>query len=209
MSGSRITTLIIVALIHVAVGYLLVSGLAYEGVKQIMKKVTTVDIKKDEPKPPPPPPPPPQKALPPPPVAPPVKINIAPAPPQIQTVQTPPPPMPPIVIAAPPAAPPPPRFSPTQPVPRGNPMEWVTTDDYPSRALRENAQGVTAFRLTVGTDGKVSGCTVTSSSGNAELDAAACTYASRRARFTPAKDGDGQPTTGSYSKSVRWVVPKD
>jgi protein TonB len=42
----------------------------------------------------------------------------------------------------------------------------------------------------------VSGCEITASSGNAELDAATCKYATSRARFAPAKDGEGQPTSG-------------
>jgi protein TonB len=209
MSGNRMTAFIIVALIHIFVGYALVTGLAYSAAQQIIKKVTTVDIKKEEPKKPPPPPPPKPKDVPPPPVAPPVKINVAVTPPQIQTVSTPPPPAPPIVLPPPPSAPPPPRFTATGAVPRGQPSSWVTTDDYPSRALREGATGTTGFHLTVGPDGRASSCEVTSSSGNAELDAATCKYAQSRARFTPAKNGDGQPTTGTYSSRVRWVIPKD
>ena len=65
MSGSRITALIIVALIHIVVGYALVTGLAYEGARQLIKKVTTVDIKEPE-KPKEPPPPPPKVVAPPP-----------------------------------------------------------------------------------------------------------------------------------------------
>ena len=68
MSGTKITALVIVALLHVALGYALVTGLAYEGVKQLVKKVTTVDIKKEEPKKEQPKPPE-QKAAPPPIVA--------------------------------------------------------------------------------------------------------------------------------------------
>jgi protein TonB len=71
MSGNRITALVIVALIHVVIGYALISGLAYEGVKAVMKKVTTVDVKEEEKKPEPPPPPPKQDTPPPPIVAPP------------------------------------------------------------------------------------------------------------------------------------------
>ncbi|NBC37724.1 TonB family protein [Novosphingobium sp. FSY-8] len=211
MNNSRIIAIVVVALIHVAVGYALVTGLAYEAATKIIKKVTTVDIK-DEPKPPPPPPPPPPKDAPPPPpvVAPPPVVNIAPAPAQITTVPVAPPAPPPPVLA-PPAAPPPPapRFPPVAAAPKGQPANWVTTEDYPSRALREGAQGTTSFRLSVGPDGRVTGCEVTGSSGNAELDAATCRYASSRARFTPAKDGEGQPTTGSYSNRVRWQIPRD
>ncbi|MDE2442549.1 MAG: energy transducer TonB, partial [Betaproteobacteria bacterium] len=108
-----------------------------------------------------------------------------------------------------PVAPPPPRFQPKQPVPKGNPGNWATTNDYPSAALREERQGTTRFRVTVGADGKVVDCTVTGSSGSPDLDATACAKIRARARFQPATDGEGQPTTGTYSNSVRWVIPKD
>ena len=80
MSGNRIVAIIIVALIHVALGYALITGLAYNAVQQVVERVTTIDIEE----PPPPeeePPPPPENVpdTPPPPVAPPPPINIAPA----------------------------------------------------------------------------------------------------------------------------------
>ena len=58
MSGNRVTALIIVALIHIFVGYALVTGLAYEAAKKVIQKVTTVDIKEEVKKEEPPPPPP-------------------------------------------------------------------------------------------------------------------------------------------------------
>lgn len=210
MSGNRVTAFVIVALIHVAVGYALVTGLAYEGVRQVLKKVTTVDIKKDEPKKEPPPPPK-KVAAPPPIVAPPPKINVSVAPPPVQTVVTPPPVAPVVPVLAPPApvAPPPPRIQPKAAVPKGNPGSWATTNDYPTRALREEREGTTGFRVTVGPDGRVTSCEITSSSGSDDLDAATCSNVTRRARFNPATDGEGQPTSGSYSNRVRWVIPKD
>ena len=214
MSGNKITAFIIVALIHVFVGYALVTGLAYEAAKQLVKKVTTVDIKEEVKKEEPPPPPPKKDAAPPPPVAPPVRINVATTPPQIQTVTTPPPPAPVVPVIAPPApvapaAPPPPRMQPKGATPRGNQGSWVTTNDYPSRALREEREGVTGYRLSVGPDGKVADCSITSSSGSPDLDDATCANLRRRARFTAATDGEGQPTTGSFSGRVRWQIPKD
>jgi protein TonB len=209
MSANRITALIIVALIHVVVIYALVTGLAYEGYKKVLQRVTAVDIKEEVKKEPPPPP----KKLdikPPPLVVPPPKINVTTQAPVVETVSTPPPAPPPIVLAPPPpAAPPPPRFQPKGAVPKGNPGSWATTNDYPSRALREEREGTTGFRVTVGPDGRVTDCQVTSSSGHGDLDAAACDNIRRRARFNPAMDGDGNPTTGSYSNRVRWVIPKD
>jgi protein TonB len=209
MSGNRIIAIIIVGLIHVAVGYALITGLAYSAMKKAIERVTTVDV--TEPPPPPPEtPPPPEPNTPPPPVAPPPPLNISVTPPQIQTQPNIPPPMPPAVIVPPPApvAPPAPRFTPKRAAPKGNPASWATTDDYPSRALREEREGVTRFTVTVGTDGRVTNCSVTGSSGTPELDDAACRAITRRARFTPATDGEGNPTTGTYSNSVRWQIPK-
>lgn len=210
MSSNRVTAFVIVLLLHIIVGYALVSGLAYEGYKKVVERVTAVDIKEEVKKEPPPPP----KKLdirPPPIVVPPPRINVTVAPRVVETVHEAPPP-PPIIIPPPPSAPPPPpppRFSPKGAVPKGNPGNWATTNDYPSRALREEREGTTGFRVAVGPDGRVTDCSVTSSSGHADLDAAACENIRRRARFTPAMDGEGQPTTGSYSNRVRWVIPKD
>ena len=72
MSKNRLIAIILVALIHVAIGYALITGLAYSAFKQAVERVTTVDI--EEPPPPeeePPPPPPEPETAPPPPVAPP------------------------------------------------------------------------------------------------------------------------------------------
>ena len=212
MSGNKIVAIIIVALIHVAVGYALITGLAYNAVKKAIERVTTVDI--NEPPPPPPEtPPPPEPNTPPPPVAPPPPINISVAPPPIQVQPNIPPPAPPALIVPPaapvaPPAPPPPRFTPKPAQPKGNPGSWATTDDYPSRALREEKEGVTRFSVTASPEGRVTNCTVTGSSGTPELDDAACRAITRRARFTPATDGEGKPTTGTYSNSVRWQIPK-
>ena len=82
----------------------------------------------------------------------------------------------------------------------------MTTDDYPPSSLREEAQGTTATRISVGPDGRVTDCQVTGSSGNAALDQAACRNIQRRARFEPALDRDGNPTASSYSKRVRWQL---
>ena len=211
MSGNKVTALIIVAILHVLVGYALVTGLAYEAYKKVKDVTAAVNIKEEKPPEEPPPPPPKQDTPPPPIVAPPPPISFNAPAPQIETVTTPPPvALPPAPVAVPAPPPPPaPRFQPTAARPKGNPGNWATTNDYPSRALREEREGTAGFRLTIGPDGKVVDCTVTRSSGSSDLDEAACSNIRRRARFDPAKDGDGNPTTGSYSSSVRWVIPKD
>ena len=212
MSGNRITVFVVVAILHIVVGYALVSGLAASAYKHVKEITSAIDIK-DEPPPPPPPPPPKEKLPPPPPiVAPPPKIQLNVPAPHIQTVQTPPPPAPPppvVLPPPPPSAPPQPRFTAKGASPKGRPGDWATDNDYPTSAMREQKQGVTGFRVSVGADGRVSDCSVTRSSGSSELDDTTCKLITRRARFTPALDGDGKPTTGTYSSSVRWQIPKD
>lgn len=218
MSGNRVVAIVIVALIHVVIGYTLVTGLAYEAAKKVVERVTTVDIEE----PPPPeeePPPPPEDvpdSAPPPIVAPPPPMNISPAPPTIRTQPTIPPPSPP-ALRIPPAAPqapppppppPPPAFQPKDPQPRGNPGRWVTTNDYPSRSIREEQEGVTSVRLAVNANGDVTSCQVTRSSGHSQLDEATCKNMERRARFRPATDGNNNPVAGFYSQSVRWQLPE-
>lgn len=200
MSSNRLIALIVVAVLHVLLGYGLVVGLGYEGVKKVIKRVTTVDIEEEVKKEEPPPKPEKMPDVVPPPVAPPVKIDVSTAPPQIETVRTPPPPAP-IILAPPPAAPPPPPPKPA--TPRSNPGSWATTNDYPSRALREERSGTTTFRVSITPDGRVASCTIVASSGHADLDEATCSNVTRRARFKPPSEGYGD----SYTNRIRWVIP--
>ena len=116
-----------------------------------------------------------------------------------ETVPTPPPPLsvdyPRMPIQA------------TRPIPRNNPGSWVVTNDYPTYSLAYDEEGTTGFRVTIGVDGKVSHCAVTSSSGYELLDTATCKNITRRARFTPALDNDGNPIEGNFSNRVIWRIP--
>src|SRR5687767_12154659 len=165
MSGNKIIAIIIVALIHVALGYALITGLAYNAVKKAIERVTTVDIEEEVPEEEPPPPPPPDEVVPPPPVAPPPPINISVAPPQIHTVDRPPP--------APPPPPPPSQARGATPDGLGR---WSARirENYPPRAIRDEVEGRVGVRVTIGTNGRVADCSVTSSSGSSILDEAAC-----------------------------------
>jgi len=211
MSSSKIISIVLVIIIHILLGYALVTGLAYTAVKKVASQLDMIDIDEEEPpeEPEEPPPPPPDQPIEPPPVVspPPIVAPVAAPRPVIRTVPTaPPPPRP--VIAPPPPPPPPPPPQRANPEPRGNPGSWANANDYPSRALREEREGTTRFRLTVNADGRVSDCQITGSSGHADLDEAACKNLTRRARFRPALDANGNPTTGSYSNAVRWQIPK-
>lgn len=206
MSTNRIIGLAVAAIIHVALGYALVTGLAYEAVKKAVERVTTVDI--EEPPPPEDEPPPPPEDIPdvvPPPVAPPPPINIAPAPPPIQTQPTIPPPAPPVLVVPPPPAPPSLARGPS---PR-NLNRWAgrIQGDYPSRALRAEEQGVVRMRIGIDANGRVSSCTVTGSSGSSTLDEAACRGMQRYARYNPALNAAGNEVSSTTTQSIRYVLP--
>lgn len=100
-------------------------------------------------------------------------------------------------------------FTPKTAMPKNDTASWVTTDDYPARAIRMEAEGTVSVALTIGTDGRVSNCAVTSSSGFADLDRVTCNKISARARFEAARDNTGANVLGSYNKSVRWELPPE
>jgi protein TonB len=52
----------------------------------------------------------------------------------------------------------------------------------------------------------VTNCSVTSSSGSSALDAATCRLLTSRARFTPARDSSGNPTTDTVSARIVWRI---
>ena len=79
-------------------------------------------------------------------------------------------------------------------------------ENYPSRALRQEIEGTVGISVEVSTDGRVSTCIVTSSSGSPILDEAACSDMQRYARFTPALDRNGKPTTGSWSTRIVYAL---
>ena len=212
ISRGRTYSIIIVALLHALLAYAFVSGLAYRFVKGLNPDMKTFDVKEEPPPPPeqPPPPPPDQ------PSAPPLTAVPSPIPlPSPMPVPPTPPaqPAPPTFHADPPAPnppppPPPPRIVPPQRA-RANLNSYFSTDDYPAAALRGNEQGTTSFSLVIGTSGRVDSCTVTGSSGSSSLDQATCRILRSRARYTPARDQNGQPTTGRDSGRVTWRLPAE
>lgn len=103
----------------------------------------------------------------------------------------------------------PPQFKPRAAAPRGKWQLWVTTSDYPTRDLHEENQGTTRYRLSIDAAGRVTGCTVTATSGHPGLDRATCDTVQRRARFEPATDETGAKVAGSFSGSVTWTIPQD
>jgi protein TonB len=116
------------------------------------------------------------------------------------TVVAPPPP--------PPAPPPPPSVDRSRGVKPKGQGSWAgrIQENYPSAALRKEVEGTVGVRVTVGPDGRVSSCSVSGSSGSGDLDRAACEGMERYARFDPALDRDGNPTSGSFSTRIVYKI---
>ena len=93
------------------------------------------------------------------------------------------------------------------PEPLNSPGAWVTPQDYPPQALRENVEGVVAFQLGISPAGTITDCNIGVSSGSAVLDQTTCQLIRLRALFRPALVA-GEPAAGTYSNRVRWVIPR-
>jgi protein TonB len=126
-------------------------------------------------------------------------------PPPIQTVTqvTPPPYIPPVAPAPPPPPPPPRKVESARA--RGDVRSLFSSDDYPASAQSAGAEGSAQAQLTIGTDGRVVGCSLIRSTGNGALDSATCNILRRRAKFTPARDSSGNATTDTYTTpTIVW-----
>ena len=119
MSSNRTVSIVIVALIHVLLGYFIVTGLAYNVVKKAAEDLKTFDVEEEPPPPEEEPPPPPESLPPPPEISSPPPLMRIPMQSPLQVPQTPAIPQPPTqtYVPAPPAPaapaihpPPAPRF---------------------------------------------------------------------------------------------------
>lgn len=200
----------LVALLHVGLGYALISGLALKAVKAVTGPMETINIEEEAP-PPEEPPPPPPKELEIPPFVPPPEVTVqtdAPPPPTIQVQNTVAQPEPPRFVPAAPVAAPAPAPAPvgaTQPARDKGRGNTISEDDYPDASRRAEEQGVTRIAFTVSTDGRVTDCSTAVSSGHPRLDDQACKVAMRRWRFEPALR-EGSPVAEPRQRSVRWQL---
>lgn len=209
--NNRLAVIGTVAAIHGLMAYALITGLAANYYREVTTILEARNIPIDQPKPPPPIPQPSTDRQPErtidrvPQVDPKFTFDtdiFVPEPPVDDRLTTR------IAVFTPPLPPPTPGFVPRSVRPSNDRAGWATTNDYPSRDLREGNQGTTGFKLVIGTDGRVGSCVITRSSGFAGLDDATCRNVSRRARFDPATDGAGKPVAGEYSNNIRWVIPE-
>ena len=189
-AASRASSLVIVAVIHVAAILGLVAALNQGAImKQIEDIKATVEAEKTPPKAPPPPPP--DLVKPPPPIAivPDFTVATAPPPAAVTTAPKPPPAPPPKAVAS---------SDPLRPIARTR-----TLPPYPPISVRLNEAGTTLMEVHITTEGNVDDCKVVKSSGSERLDTAACDHVKRVWSWQPPTN-QGQPIAVSTRVSVTW-----
>jgi protein TonB len=205
-SGSKVTKIAIVAVVHVVVAIGLIKSMNARVIT--MPKVADDIVLLLTPQTPPPPPEPPKpmpKVAPPDVVVPKVEVEVAPPPPEPQ-VQA-------MVQVDPTPAPPGPA-QPEATAEAGNSGAMHTAvfadangcakPDYPSRAARNGETGTVTLALLVGADGRVAGSRIQHSSGSRELDKAAVSALSL-CKFKPATNG-GVPEQAWAQIAYVWTL---
>lgn len=210
--GSKATKIALVAGFHIAVGALFVHSLNARHIslpKIPEELVVMFTPEAPPPEPPPAPPHPMPQTAPPQIVAPPVEVLVQqPPPPDVVTaaVSADPAPQQPTATPQPEAAPaapavPSPGLMRTAVLASAN---GCAKPDYPARAARLGQSGTVMLALLVGTDGRVAGSRIESSSGSPELDKAAVAALSM-CKFRPAtKGGVAEPAWAQIA--YEWTL---
>ncbi len=80
--------------------------------------------------------------------------------------------------------------------------------DYPREASRAKTGGEVEVRFTIEASGRVSGCRVTRSSGDASLDETTCRLIEERFRFKPATNAAGDSVSSQYGWRQSWWLER-
>jgi protein TonB len=203
IGGNRTLAAFFTVLVVGSLLYGIVTGLAYNVIKKSIQDLKTFNVE-EQPPPPEKPPPPPKDMpkVPPPPMMPPSIVQtLAPPPTIVMTVA----PVIPPVAPAPPAPPPPPRKVQSATSAKGDLRTLFSNDDYPAAAQSSGAEGTAQATLSIDRDGRVVGCSLIRSTGNGSLDSATCNILRRRAKFTPARDSNGNATSDTITTPlITW-----
>jgi periplasmic protein TonB len=216
--GKHPIGLIVVAVLHIILGWALVNGLGRKIVEVIKAPIETKIIEEVKPPPPPPPenlPPPPKVALPPPSFVPPPEVQVAQpqlAPAITVTREAPPPAPVTLSPAAPapgptaPAAPPAPK---REAVAARLDVSTCEKPEYPAAAQRADATGTTKIRFTVDGTGRVTKAEIEKPSGPSRehrlLDKTAAEVLSK-CPFKPGTDDQGKPVGGTTLVDYVWKL---
>lgn len=91
-------------------------------------------------------------------------------------------------------------------MPASDPGRWIKSSDYPRDLVAQGRQAIVHFRMTIGTDGKPSACHIQRTTRSPKFDDAVCKAMMQRAKFTPARDEQGEPMVSYFRSSVRFQV---
>ncbi len=81
--------------------------------------------------------------------------------------------------------------------------------DYPRSASRARVGGEVDVRFTIQPSGRVTGCRVSRSSGDAALDTTTCRLIEERFRFKPATNAAGEAVASAYGwRQSWWLEPR-
>jgi len=214
--GKHPVGLIIVIVLHVLLGWALLSGLARKVVEVVKAPIETKIIEEVKPPPPPPPenlPPPPKNLPPPPAFVPPPEVQVAqPQAPTITTTNVQPPPQEvKISQAAPTVQAPPAPAAPRAARPAIADISACAPkgSDYPVAAARAQATGTTRVRFTVDAEGKLAKAEIVKSAGPSRehrmLDRIAVDKLSE-CKFRPGLDENGHPAGGTFEAEYVWTL---
>lgn len=81
--------------------------------------------------------------------------------------------------------------------------------DYPAQAGDAGIGGTVSVRYHVEVNGRVTGCMVTRSSGNAALDDTTCRLIEKRFRYDPSRDADGRPVRSIIVVDHDWIIEQE
>jgi protein TonB len=199
-SSSRFAGLGFVVVLHVALVYALVTGLAHRAVVVSPVAIETKIIEETPQKIAELPPPPPTFQPPPPPFVPPPEVHIeAPPPaPAISTAITH------VTPVRPPEPAPPPPHAAVSVQPRVNPAT-SREPDYPPVSRRLGEQGTVILDVLVDENGRATDARVVQSSGFPRLDEAALAGVKANYRFVPGTV-DGKPQPMRYTFKFTWKL---
>ncbi len=82
----------------------------------------------------------------------------------------------------------------------------ISGRDYPEAPFRAHIGGTVWVRYIVNVRGRVEQCGIQRSSGNAELDDTTCRLIIERFRFKPKRNAQGKPVPGVVVEDHHWVV---
>jgi len=78
-----------------------------------------------------------------------------------------------------------------------------TQPPYPSISVRLGEQGTSSLLVSINTEGSVTDCKVTKSSGSERLDTAACDYVKAHYKWQPPTQL-GKPVTAQTALNIVW-----